>query len=407
MPPVTGVLSLLPCIVLLAAACASPAHAAEASAQQPGVVLQMEGEPKPTAPYAPWDIVKAGKVHQKATGYEGTYTWWPDLPQTIGPEGFDLQLKVDANATSQQQLATGIGIIGGVDFVKSATDNTPAITKIAAYSAGAVDSKSFSVHIKPQKDYKLGQEVKLEIGPSYGPSVTYTYKVVSIGPGGPSSAGPPSGAGPTPTGTSAGGPGSTGPGTTTATASQLLAKLKTCTQISKGRYAINAEAKRTVPVCGGVTGAIFFTADMDVDCDGVVTAHCNEKTDRNFQPRTALEPGGKPLNAETTRYVVIPKNSSIFNFGKNDIRLGTVVAIIYKGVLTYAVVGDIGPKAIIGEASYATAQALGINPDPKNGGVESGVTYIVFKGTRVANPGSNDSIDTAGQAAAMKFLHDN
>ena len=91
MPPVTGVLSLLPCIVLLAAACASPAHAAEASAQQPGVVLQMEGEPKPTAPYAPWDIVKAGKVHQKATGYEGTYTWWPDLPQTIGPEGFDLE----------------------------------------------------------------------------------------------------------------------------------------------------------------------------------------------------------------------------------------------------------------------------------------------------------------------------
>jgi hypothetical protein len=190
------------------------------------------------------------------------------------------------------------------------------------------------------------------------------------------------------------------------TASQLLAKLKTCTQISKG-YATKAGRKRTIPVCGGVSGAVFWTADMDIDCDGIVTVHCNKKMDRSFQPHTALEPGGKPLNAETTRYMVIPQGSKTFNYLKNDIKLGAVVAIIYNGKLTYAVFGDIGPKGIIGEASYATAQALGINPDPKTGGVDAGVTYIVFKGTRVATPGSNDSIDTAGQAAAVKFLHDN
>jgi hypothetical protein len=75
--------------------------------------------------------------------------------------------------------------------------------------------------------------------------------------------------------------------------------------------------------------------------------------------------------------------------------------------VTYAVFGDTGPKTIVGEASYAAAQALGIDPDPKTGGVDSGVTYIVFTGTKVANPNSNESIDSAGRAAAEKFLASN
>ena len=43
--------------------------------------------------------------------------------------------------------------------------------------------------------------------------------------------------------------------------------------------------------------------------------------------------------------------------------------------------GDTGPENIIGEASYAIAKTLGINPDPAVGGADSGVTYIVFKST--------------------------
>jgi hypothetical protein len=53
-------------------------------------------------------------------------------------------------------------------------------------------------------------------------------------------------------------------------------------------------------------------------------------------------------------------------------------------------VGDEGDKTIIGQASYAMAASFdgadaGINPDPANGGVQDGVTYVVFKvfnGTR-------------------------
>lgn len=191
------------------------------------------------------------------------------------------------------------------------------------------------------------------------------------------------------------------------TAGQLLAKVKTCRRISNGRYATDDGGKRSIPVCGGVTGAVFWKADMDIDCDGVVSARCNENTDPSFLPGTALEPGGTPLNAETTQYMVIPQGSATFNYGKRNIKLGAVVAIIFRGKLTYAVFGDTGPKSIIGEASYATAGSLAIDPDPATGGVDSGVTYIVFRGTKVANPHSNASIASAGQAAAAKFLANN
>jgi hypothetical protein len=57
-----------------------------------------------------------------------------------------------------------------------------------------------------------------------------------------------------------------------------------------------------------------------------------------------------------------------------------VFAVVYAGRVEYGVVGDHGPSAIIGEASYAMAVALGINPDPSTGGTSSGVTYIGFTG---------------------------
>jgi Fungal chitosanase of glycosyl hydrolase group 75 len=191
------------------------------------------------------------------------------------------------------------------------------------------------------------------------------------------------------------------------TASRLLAKVKTCSQISNGRYATDDGGARTVPVCGRITGAVFWKADMDIDCDGAVTARCNTNTDPSFLPGTALEPGGRPLNAETTRYMVIPQGTGTFNYSKHNIKLGAVVAIVYKKKLTFAVFGDTGPKNIIGEASYATAETLGIHPDPATGGADSGVTYIAFKGTRVANPHSNSSIASAGKAAAARFLGNN
>src|SRR6266581_2380335 len=57
------------------------------------------------------------------------------------------------------------------------------------------------------------------------------------------------------------------------TAAELLAKLATCTSIG-GPYSIDASEPATVSICSA-TNAVFWTADLDVDCDGVMSTQCN------------------------------------------------------------------------------------------------------------------------------------
>lgn len=190
-------------------------------------------------------------------------------------------------------------------------------------------------------------------------------------------------------------------------AADLLAKVTSCSQISNGKYRTDEETSATIPVCGK-NGAVFWKADMDIDCDGEITAACNEDTDPWFQNGTAFETSaGKPLNAEKLPYVVVPSASSIWNYGDAGIKGGGVVAVIYNNKVEYAVVGDTGPNKIIGEASYATAKALGIDPDPETGGAESGVTYILFKNSRVSPIESHSAAVTAGDALAKQFIQNN
>jgi len=191
------------------------------------------------------------------------------------------------------------------------------------------------------------------------------------------------------------------------TAQQLLAKLGHCDQISDGTFATDDGADPSVPVCGA-NGAVFWQADMDIDCDGQTTDACNPDTDPWYQDDTAFhQSDGAPLDAAALPYVVIPQNNDIFRYSDHDIDGGAVVAVIHGDQVEYAVFGDTGPTNIIGEASYATADALGIDPDPATGGADDGVSYIVFTGTRVDPIESHDQAVADGQAAAQRFLDAN
>jgi hypothetical protein len=190
-------------------------------------------------------------------------------------------------------------------------------------------------------------------------------------------------------------------------ASALLAKASGCSQISTGSYRADARAPANIPVCGK-DGVVFWEADMDIDCDGRRTSKCNEMTDPWFQGTTAFpQSDGAQLNAETLPFIVVPSAGRIWDHRASGIRGGTVAAVIYEGRVVYAVVGDTGPGEVIGEASYATAEALGINPDPRGGGVASGVTYILFKDVEVAPIESHSAAASLGDAAARRFLRDN
>ncbi|MFE7130482.1 glycoside hydrolase family 75 protein [Streptomyces sp. NPDC057638] len=187
-------------------------------------------------------------------------------------------------------------------------------------------------------------------------------------------------------------------------AAELLAKVTQCDRISNGLYRKDAGASPTVPVCG-LNGAVFWKADMDIDCDGQITTECNSSTDKSFLPDTSFhQSDGKPLNSEKLPYVVVPSPSSLWRYTADGIKGGGVVAVIYDGEVRYGVVGDTGPAQIIGEASYAMAQSLGIDPDPATGGVASGVTYILFTDAQVSPIESHSAAVTLGDALAHEFL---
>ncbi|MER5664195.1 glycoside hydrolase family 75 protein [Streptomyces mirabilis] len=187
-------------------------------------------------------------------------------------------------------------------------------------------------------------------------------------------------------------------------AADLLAKVRDCVPVSKGRYRTDAGTRAEIPVCGA-RGAVFWKADMDIDCDGRSGLVCNGRTDPSFSGATAYrQSDGRYLSAETLPYVVVPTPSGIWDHRAYGIRGGSVVAVIYKDRVQYAVVGDTGPREIIGEASYATAKALGIRPDPHGGGTSSGVTYIAFKNSRVSPIEDHAAAVTAGERLAREFV---
>ena len=64
------------------------------------------------------------------------------------------------------------------------------------------------------------------------------------------------------------------------------------------------------------------------------------------------------------------------------------------------------PQDIIGEASYAMAVELGIDPDPSTGGIEGGVAYIAFTGveSKVGTIEDHDEATTLGVERAKLLL---
>ncbi|MFK4693385.1 glycoside hydrolase family 75 protein [Streptomyces pristinaespiralis] len=186
-------------------------------------------------------------------------------------------------------------------------------------------------------------------------------------------------------------------------AAALLAEVEHCTRISKGDYATDRGRPATIPVCEH-DGAVFWQADMDIDCDGRRSTRCNSRTDPSFQQATAFTGSdGKYLDAAELPFVVVPAPGPVWNYLSSGIRGGSAAAIVHDGKVVYGVVGDTGPSGIIGEASYAAAEALGIDPDPARGGVPSGVTYIVFKDSKVSPIESRAAAEKLGEELARRF----
>lgn len=186
------------------------------------------------------------------------------------------------------------------------------------------------------------------------------------------------------------------------TAAQLLARIAAC-EVVGGPFDSDGG---DVNICG-FTGAVAWTSDMDIDCDGQMSDQCNLGTDPSYMAQTAAtDSNGDPLDAATLPFVVIPGRSARFDYVDAGLGMRSVVAVIFEDKVEYGVLGDVGPQAIIGEASYAMAVSLGIDPDPSTGGVSGGVAYIAFTGvlSKVEVIEDHDAAVTLGIDRAQLLL---
>ena len=196
------------------------------------------------------------------------------------------------------------------------------------------------------------------------------------------------------------------------TVADLVALTQNCTPVAgTSKFKTDSGANSaTVQLCQ-LNGAIFWKADADIDCDGAADPKCT--VDPDYMATTsATDSNGKYINSAKVPFYVVPLASNGFvpkDHGiKTGAHYGSAGALIYNGKLVYAPYADAGPSGVIGELSYAAAEQLGIPPSPINGGVASGVTYIVFTGANYIDPIENTTTAaTLGKSLASKLIADN
>lgn len=80
------------------------------------------------------------------------------------------------------------------------------------------------------------------------------------------------------------------------------------------------------------------------------------------------------VDSRTVPYVSVAKDI----LGRCGIKMGDVAMVMYGNKAVGAVCADVGPAHKYGEGSIALAEALGIPSNAKRGGVDHGVTWLIF-----------------------------
>jgi Fungal chitosanase of glycosyl hydrolase group 75 len=108
------------------------------------------------------------------------------------------------------------------------------------------------------------------------------------------------------------------------------------------------------------------------------------------------------VDAETIPYIVLSGTS-----GQNPgATFGDYAVVLNNNnqKYAYAVYGDNWPTIKIGEGSVALAKALDIPANPRDGGVEEGITYLIFPKSRTKPWRSEETLDDIRIEAEKKFM---
>lgn len=101
-----------------------------------------------------------------------------------------------------------------------------------------------------------------------------------------------------------------------------------------------------------------------------------------FDPKYSRSNPRRFVDARNVPYFVLPHNRTA------GAELGDVGVVYYpeSGRISAAIFADVGAPDAIGEGSIRLARNLGIDADPRSGGVDEGVVYVVFPGSGRGTP---------------------
>lgn len=192
-----------------------------------------------------------------------------------------------------------------------------------------------------------------------------------------------------------------------------------------------------------ISGAVLFTAGMQIDADGAPNAYgprnsgldytTNAKNGRRWAG-VVTDASGNPIVQRSGRYRgLYVSQTSLYSDGARHtapqayvnaskvpyvalpleftqqfgVALGDLVVAVNttNGKRAYAIFADVGPNGKIGEGSIALARALGINADPRHGGVSGGISYLVFpkSGRGQGKLRTRDDINASGARLFKKW----
>lgn len=106
------------------------------------------------------------------------------------------------------------------------------------------------------------------------------------------------------------------------------------------------------------------------------------------------------VDASVIPYVVLPPE------GFKHAKLGDFATVVnlQNGKVSVAIIADeSAPELPMGEGSIALASALGVDPDPRSGGVEKGIGYVIYPGSGNGKPRALGEIVSASQTYFQRW----
>jgi hypothetical protein len=166
------------------------------------------------------------------------------------------------------------------------------------------------------------------------------------------------------------------------------------------------------------SGVYAYTSSMAVDTDG-----SDPDPDPDHQSQTTwTDDAGKSLGAHHVPYYVLGDYCydkvapcPHFYYAEHNIAGLQFALVFYNGHVIGAVFGDTQGDSVtptsdndsreLGEASVESASLLGIPSSGTTGGVDNGVTVVIFSGPQWVVHGTNSTLNANAQALVQQALN--